>query len=289
MKQLKFKCAPEVHVIYFDTEQSKHDVQGLGRRILKILGGRNQPRLSPYYLQGLSPPEKRLLILNIVSDYKGVRLVIIIDNVRDLMYNINDQTEALTTILMIQQLCAMGHHVMIALHSTRGGDLLGRGAIGSEAHNRCEVALEVIKQGEISIVKPILTRGKPFEEFAIGLNAENEPVIVQDWIKAPEKQKGRGKRSTNPADISEEDHRKVLEKFMLNADGRGVWVTRKEMVANLKTGFLNLGISIGDNKLRDYLKYYEEQKIIGKTQKPVGKTKVDNYQLLRKKACSSVC
>lgn len=284
MKQIKFKCAPSVHVIYFDTEQSKHDVQGLGRKILRVLGNQSQPKLSPYYLQGLSPPEKRLLILNIVSDYKGVRLVIIIDNVRDLMYNINDQTEALTTILMIQQLCAMGHHVIIALHSTRGGDFLGRGAIGSEAHNRCEVTLEVVKQGEISIVKPILTRGKAFEEFAIGLNAENEPAIVQGWIKTPEKQKGRGKRSTNPADISIENHKSILEKFMLNPDGKGIWVERKEMVANLKASFLNAGISVGDNKIRDFLKFYVEQNIVVKTQKQVGKAKADLYGLITKKA-----
>lgn len=288
MEKTKLKFHGSYPVWYFDSEHSMPDLYLIGMRILKMTGMAILPRLLMYTLRGATPPEMRLFVRKKMETAAGPTLVVL-DNFRDWFYNINDQMEALATIKLIQNICDMGHHVILVLHVSRAGDGLANGAAGSYAMAGAEITLGVTKNGQISIVKPVFSRGKEPDEFAIRINEEGIPEFAEDWVKAPERTKGRGKRSTSPADISEEDHRKVLEKFMLNADGRGVWVTRKEMVANLKTGFLNLGISIGDNKLRDYLKYYEEQKIIGKNQKSVGKTKVDNYQLLRKKACSSVC
>lgn len=54
------------------------------------------------------------------------------------------------------------------------------------------------------------------------------------------------------------------------------------MVENLKAGFAKKGISIGENKIREYLKYYEEKDILIKTQKLIGTVKVDHYGMVKK-------
>lgn len=142
--------------------------------------------------------------------------------------------------------------------------------------------LEVIKQGDISIIKPVFTRDKEFEQFAIRINGEGIQELVEDWIKTPEKAKRKGKRTTSPAEVSREDHRKVLEIFMLNADGRAIWVNRKDMVTNLIANFLNAGISFGQSKAREYMKYYEQENMIVKTQRLIRTEKVDHYALVTK-------
>lgn len=214
MQKIKFKFLEGCQFIYFDTEQSRGDVQKIGRRILALTEKKQLDNLTIYSLRGLSPVDKRFLILNTVLQRK-TPLIIIIDNVRDLQYNINDQTEAHNTMLLIQELGDLGHHIILVLHATRGGDQAARGAIGTECMNRAETVIEIIKQDNISVVRAFLTREKSFEDFAIKLNEANLPEIVQDWIKTTRKVIGRGKKTTNPQEIKESDHKSVLSLFML--------------------------------------------------------------------------
>lgn len=116
MSKIQIKFQLFHRIICFDTEHSKADLHKIGMRILKMTQKDIVPCLTMYTLRGLSPPCKRLLIWKTVLSTEG-RSIIVIDNLRDLLHNINDQTEALATILMIQNLCDLGHHVILILHA----------------------------------------------------------------------------------------------------------------------------------------------------------------------------
>jgi hypothetical protein len=276
MKAPKFNLNQDCILLYLDTEQSKTDIRRFGTMILKLTGKTYLPNLKSYSLRGLSPTEKILLIGKIIRK-QGKTVLAVIDNVRDLCFDINNQKEALEVILFIQQLVDEGHHIILVLHVTRGTEDAGRGALGTEALNRAENIYRIVKEGNKGIVKPVHTRGKTFDEFAFAVDKDGLPYLIDDWIKAKET-KTKGKQKLEPSGISQEDYKAVLQEIF-NKSGQLKTLSRIELVKELIKIFKTKGIEFGESKAREFISYLLEKEMIGKTMRLRGTTKKEVFGL----------
>ena len=83
-------------VLYIDTEQSKYHCQKVMKRILQLAGLQTDqecPNLIFVALREQSPEMRRTIIDYMLYKMKGIGLVVI-DGIRDLMYDINNPTES---------------------------------------------------------------------------------------------------------------------------------------------------------------------------------------------------
>jgi hypothetical protein len=279
MKGPKFRLNDDIDMFYFDTEQSREDIRRFGRMILSLTGKTFLPNFRSYSLRGLAPPEKMMLIGKIIRK-RGKKAIAVIDNLRDLCFDINNQKESLEVMLFIQQLVDEGYHIMLVLHVTRGTEDAGRGSIGTEALNRAENVYRVVKEGNKAIVKPVLTRGKTFEEFAFAVDKNGLPYMLEEWIKKPET-KGNRKQKLEPVGIKDEDHKAVLQEIFIRG-GQPIILPRADFVTELVKVFKAKGIEFGQSKAREFITYMLEKEMIGKGSRIVGTTKKEVYGLKAK-------
>lgn len=278
MQATKFKIIGKYWILYLDTEQSKSDIKKIQQMICTLTGLKNIPELKCYSLCGLTPKEKIFLTDKLVGAAK-VQLIIVIDNVRDLCDDINNQSEASALITQIQKWATLGHHIILTLHVTRGTEDAARGAIGTEAINRAETVSLVVKDGSKSIVTPVVTRGKPFQEFAFNVDDNGLPSLINDWIKTPAKAKGVIKQKLTAESIAEHDHQEILSKIFTN-NGLPTALKRITFIERLKENFLAKGIDFGDSKAREFISYYLAKNLVTKSKAINGVTKIDVYRLV---------
>ena len=83
-------------VIFFDTEQSRHKVQEIQNRILKLAGSTSTEDLSIYCLRPYHPTQRVDVIKNVIYNTPGLGMIVI-DGIRDLAFDINSPQEAVET------------------------------------------------------------------------------------------------------------------------------------------------------------------------------------------------
>lgn len=205
------------NILYIDTEQSKSHCQKTLVRILKLAGltfEKNNERIEFLNLRKYSPKERIEVISCVLSKTKGIGLVII-DGVRDLLYDINAPMEATYIISMLMKWTDEYQiHIHTILHQNKG-DENARGHIGTELYNKAETVIQVEKDktdGDISKVTPILTRAQSFPGFAFRINDLILPELVSDYVSEPKKVGRPQKKEFDPYfDITKEQHEKALE------------------------------------------------------------------------------
>ena len=205
-------------VLYIDTEQSKYHCQKVMKRILQLAG---------FYM---------------LYKMKGIGLVVI-DGIRDLMYDINNPTESTQIINMLMQWSSQYNlHIHTVLHLNKGDDNT-RGHIGTELNNKAETVLQITKSQtdpNISEVKAMHIRDKEFEPFAFHINADSLPELVGDY----EFDKKDSKRQSL-TDLSEQEHREALSKVFANGDIPGYG----NLIDALGEAYTSIGYSRGRNTL----------------------------------------
>ena len=232
-------------VLYIDTEQSKYHCQKVMKRILQLAGLQTDQECSNLIFVALreqSPEMRRTIIDYMLYKMKGIGLVVI-DGIRDLMYDINNPTESTQIINMLMQWSSQYNlHIHTVLHLNKGDDNT-RGHIGTELNNKAETVLQITKSQtdpNISEVKAMHIRDKEFEPFAFHINADSLPELVGDY----EFDKKDSKRQSL-TELSEQEHREALSKVFADGDIPGYG----NLIDALGEAYTSIGYSRGRNTL----------------------------------------
>ena len=177
-------CLPEGkrNILYFDTEQSKFHCHSVLERIYKLSGlslKEDDPRLMFWGLREYTPKLRIAVIDYALRKYDEVGLVII-DGLRDLMYDINNGKEATDVMTVLMAWTSVYElHIHTVLHLNKN-DNNPRGHIGTELENKAETVLIISKNtmnNSVSEVKPMHMRDKEFTTFAFHIDENKLPVL----------------------------------------------------------------------------------------------------------------
>ena len=177
-------CLPEGkrNILYFDTEQSKFHCHSVLERIYKLYGlslKEDDPRLMFWGLREYTPKLRIAVIDYALRKYDEVGLVII-DGLRDLMYDINNGKEATDVMTVLMAWTSVYElHIHTVLHLNKN-DNNPRGHIGTELENKAETVLIISKNtmnNSVSEVKPMHMRDKEFTTFAFHIDDNKLPVL----------------------------------------------------------------------------------------------------------------
>ena len=238
-------------ILYVDTEQSTFHCQRVMKRIFRLAGlpeDKDCEQLQFLALRKNTPEERLSIIETAIANTEGLGLVII-DGVRDLVYDINSPAEATSVISKLMQWTDERQvHLHTILHQNKGDDN-ARGHIGTELNNKAETVMQIEKDktdGNISVVEAVHIRSMEFDPFAFRINDRALPELVIGY-KPTANKVGRPKTEDfDPyRDIPEATHRAAI-KAALGTEG----VKKYEpMVAALTKAYMAQGIKLSYGKV----------------------------------------
>ena len=230
-------------VLYVDTEQSKCHCHKVLERILKLAG---------------MPKQRRQIINHALAADPEIGFVVI-DGIRDLMYDINSPSESVDLINDLMRWSSMHDlHIHTVLHLNKGDDNT-RGHIGTELNNKAETILQVTKSqfdGNISEVKAMHIREREFQPFAFRINRDALPELVEDYAFTQER------KPTTEA-ITDAQHAKALEIAFENGPIVGYGL----LIKSLRQGYAEIGFKRGRNICIELNKYLMGRGVIIKKDK----------------------
>ena len=220
------------------------------KRILRLAGlpeDKNPDNLIMLALRKYAPPVRLAIVEQAIGTIPDLGLVII-DGIRDFLYDINSPSEATDIISRFMQWTDDRQiHIHTILHQNKN-DENARGHIGTELNNKAETVMqvEVDKMDRtVSVVEAIHIRDREFEPFAFHINDEVLPELL-DSYQPQEKKIGRpAKEPFDPyKEISESVHRAALDAAFTN-----VCITSyDDYLERLKEGYALQDIKLGHNK-----------------------------------------
>ena len=234
-------------ILYFDTEQAAFHVQRMAERVTRLAGLENPENFKIYTLRKFTYVERLKLIETALTTIQGIGFVVI-DGIRDLVSDINDQKEATTiSSKLLKWTEELGIHILTVLHENKGNEF-ARGHLGSELVNKAETVLTVAKSPDnenISIVEAEFCRDREPKPFAFSIDETGLPSIL-DWQPADKT------KLNTPGSISIENHKQIL-KLAFTHNDRPKY---KDLVTQLKLACDKNGVKIGDNKAKDFITWY---------------------------------
>ena len=248
-------------ILYIDTEQGRHHCQQVLKRILRLAempDDKVPENLIMLSLRKFAPRVRLLIVEEAIGTTPDLGLVII-DGIRDLMYDINSPSESSELInLLMRWSSEYNLHIHTVLHLNKGDDNT-RGHIGTELNNKAETVLQITKSTQdvdISEVKAMHIRDKDFEPFAFRINETALPEVVKDYVFEQPKQN----RNFPLTELTEQQHREALE----NGFGKEVVQGYPNVIAALKKGYASIGFERGRNILVDLNKFLVNKRMIVK-------------------------
>ena len=134
-------------ILYVDTEQSKYHCHKVMERILRLAGlptDKDRDDFVFIVLREQTPDKRKQIIGYMLENMPDVGLLII-DGIRDLMYDINSPSESTDLInLLMRWSSGYNLHIHTVLHLNKGDDNT-RGHIGTELNNKAETVLQITK------------------------------------------------------------------------------------------------------------------------------------------------
>lgn len=232
-------------VLVIDTEQSPYHLHRMMKRICELIGVENPDRLQAYGLKTLTPEEKVKFIEHKIRTTPEISMVVI-DGIRDLVYDINSPEEATKTSVRLMKWCAENNiHIINVLHQNKG-DANARGHLGTELVNKAETVLSVNLDSDktISTVASEYSRELDFGSFSFIINDNSLPEICG----TPEKE-SEHKRIPTPNQLSDDKHYQVLSKIY----NHGQRPTYSELMDFIIEGF---NFTFKHSICRSYISYY---------------------------------
>lgn len=247
-------------ILYVDTEQSPYHCQKVMRRIVRMAGLplNEEPRNLEFLSLRRHTPEVRIAIVkNAIYHTENLGLVII-DGIRDMVYDINSPSESTKIISKLMQWTDERQiHIHTILHQNKA-DENARGHIGTELNNKAETVLEVAKDkfdSDISTVQAIHIRAMDFQPFAFRINDDALLELVGDY--AFENKKSNSKHF-NYSELKEEQHRQALEATFSEVEAYGF----KDLIEALRKGYATIGCEYGENKVGKLKIFLENKRMI---------------------------
>lgn len=255
-------CLPEGKrkILYFDTEQSKYHCHNVLERIYKLSGlsvKKDDPRLLFWGLREYTPKLRIALIDYALRKHQEVGLVII-DGLRELMYDINNGKEATDVMTVLMAWTSVYDlHIHTVLHLNKN-DNNPRGHIGTELENKAETVLIISKNlqnNSISEVRPMHMRDKEFSTFAFHIDDNKLPVLDNGISVTVVK-----RREKSLVSLDNEVHQEILSKaFKNNSPTR-----YSDLVEMVSRAYEDAGYKRGTNGIKDLLKLLSGKGIIVK-------------------------
>ena len=204
-------------VLYIDTEQSPYHCLKVMKRILRMAGlpdDRDSGYLEFLALRKYTPEQRISIVEQAIYHSPDIGLVII-DGIRDMVYDINSPGESTRIISKLMQWTDDRQiHIHTILHQNKG-DENARGHIGTELNNKAETVLLVEKDkgnSDISHVSAMHIRAMDFEPFAFRINDRALPELAEGYKPEARKPGRPVEEKFDPhKDISEQQHRIALE------------------------------------------------------------------------------
>ena len=245
-------------IFYFDTEQSRYHCHNVLERILRLAGlplEQENNRLKFIGLREYTPSLRISLIDYALRTSEGYGLVII-DGLRDLMYDINNAKEATDVMTMLMAWTSRYNlHIHCVLHLNKN-DNNTRGHIGTELENKAETVLVISKNKQntgISEVRPMHMRDKEFSSFAFHIDENALPVLEEGYHVTVVKVK-----DTPLTSLPDSLHKQVLDKLFEENKPQGY----AELVNLLTTAYAAAGYKRGMNAIKGLLKLLNKKSII---------------------------
>ena len=230
-------------------------------RILRLAGlptDRETDNLDFFMLREYSPKQRRQIINHALASDPGIGFVVI-DGIRDLLYDINSPSESVDLINDLMRWSSMHDlHIHTVLHLNKGDDNT-RGHIGTELNNKAETILQVTKSqfdGNISEVKAMHIREKEFEPFAFRINNDALPELVGEYSFTQE-------RKGFCESISDAQHVQALRL----AFSEGNIIGYRPLIKSIQQGYTEIGFKRGRNICIELNKYLMGRGIIVKQDK----------------------
>ena len=182
--------------------------------------------------------------------------MVIIDGLRDLMYDINNGKEATDVMTVLMAWTSVYDlHIHTVLHLNKN-DNNPRGHIGTELENKAETVLIISKNmqnNSISEVKPMHMRDKEFSTFAFHIDDNKLPVLDSGISVTVVKRQEKSLVS-----LDNEIHQEILSKvFEKNS------LTRyNDLVNSVSQAYEAAGYKRGINGIKDLLKLLTGKGII---------------------------
>ena len=198
-------------------------------------------------LRKFSPKLRLAIVEQAIGTIPDLGLVII-DGIRDFLYDINSSSESTDIISKFMQWTDDRQiHIHTVLHQNKN-DEHARGHIGTELNNKAETIMQVEVDKEdkaVSVVEAVHIRDREFEPFAFRINEEAMPEPVESYLP---KEKKTGRPTKGPFDpdkeIPKNVHRPALDAVFAN----GNISNYDDYIERLKEGYGLQGIKLGYNK-----------------------------------------
>ena len=237
-------------ILYIDTEQGRHHCQQVLKRILRLAempDDKVPENLIMLSLRKFAPRVRLLIVEEAIGITPDLGLVII-DGIRDFLYDINSSSESTDIISKFMQWTDDRQiHIHTVLHQNKN-DEHARGHIGTELNNKAETIMQVEVDKEdkaVSVVEAVHIRDREFEPFAFRINEEAMPEPVESYLP---KEKKTGRPTKGPFDpdkeIPKNVHRPALDAVFAN----GNISNYDDYIERLKEGYGLQGIKLGYNK-----------------------------------------
>jgi hypothetical protein len=248
-------------IIFFDTEQPRYKVIQIQHRILNLAERTKTEDFTIFCLRKYSKNQRIDVIKEVIYNTPGLG-VIIIDGIRDLVFDINDSQEAVeTTGNLMKWTEELNIHCLCVIHQNKG-DNNARGHLGTELVNKGETIISVTKDEKdknLSFVEPEQCREIDFEPFAIRVDNNKLPYIDTDW---KQNDKDGKKKKLNPYDFEITIQRGIIEEiFELKPQFK-----YSELCMRIITIWSKKDIRLGENKSKEFLSYYINEKMIIKNE-----------------------
>ncbi len=251
-------------ILYIDTEQGQHHCQQVLKRILRLaeLPDDEKPdNLLMLSLRKFAPKIRMLIVEETIGTIPNLGLVIV-DGIRDFLYDINSSSESTDIISKFMQWTDDRQiHIHTVLHQNKN-DEHARGHIGTELNNKAETIMQVEVDKEdknISVVEAVHIRDREFEPFAFRINEEVLPEAVESYLP---KEKKVGRPIKEPFDpyreISESVHRAALDAAFAN----GNIGSYDEYLERLKEGYGLQNVKLGHNKAVKVVTFLSNKRMV---------------------------
>ena len=252
-------------ILYFDTEQSSYHCHKVLERINRLAGfppEQDCDLIEFVMLREYSPLDRCQIIELALAERPDVGLVII-DGLRDLLFDINSSVEAAEVIgLLMKWTSRYNLHIHTVLHLNKADDNV-RGHIGTELNHKAETILQICRNeddGNVSEVHASLIRDRDFPPFAFRINEDGLPELAPDVDFRPRNTKRSFDYEHLPADM----HRMALE---VAFEERGTTFTYSRMLEQLGKGYASIGYDRKRNVQVDLLKFLVAHDIVRKVDK----------------------
>lgn len=261
-------CESQGVVIYADCEQGGYYGSITANRIKALAP--DCSKLRYYDFRQYSAPERLALITDAIKREPNVALVII-DGLRDILFDFNDPKESAVVITKLMALSVTHNcHISLALHTNKA-DKNGRGHAGAEATNKSETVFQVDpgKENGTTLISGEYTRGLGFDSFAFTRDEKGVPTIVDpNKITITSMKKING-----PAGIELQCH----EDFCYKVFGSKSELTPREIIEGIKKVLTDNGLPGGYNSIQNFKRYWIEKGLITTNGEKTNKLK---YELL---------